>query len=176
MQQPSVCENSRKVIYFPEEPLTLAHLFFSYYLSASFYSRRLKFELLLPFFTHGSDMCARHRKSGCGQVARPTAGSWGTSSFQHQTTKILKVWFCNGCNVTAHTETRASGPLERVPTRRTPQSRRQKCNLCERANYQPREWWRTAEFQGSAITARLALKAHICGFSRGRTEDCRRGF
>lgn len=59
----------------------------------------------------------------------------------------------------------ASSLLELVPTRITPQSLRQKCNLCERANYQHRDCWRTTEFQGSAITARLALKAHICGFS-----------
>lgn len=46
----------------------------------------------------------------------------------------------------------------------TPQSLRQKCNPCERTNYQDWECWCTEEFQGSAITARLALKAHICGF------------
>lgn len=39
-----------------------------------------------------------------------------------------------------------------------------KCNHCERTNNQEWECWCTKEFQGSVITARLALKACICGF------------
>ena len=37
------------------------------------------------------------------------------------------------------------------------------CNSCERLDDQDWECWCTKEFQGSVITARLALKAHICG-------------
>lgn len=57
-QQASVCENSSKVINPPEEHLSLAHLCFSDYSSACFYFQRLQCELLLPFFAHGSSMCA----------------------------------------------------------------------------------------------------------------------
>lgn len=49
------------VIYSPEERLTLAHLFFSDYLSACSDFQRLKYELLLPFFTHGSNVRASAR-------------------------------------------------------------------------------------------------------------------